>query len=86
MDRHLFDKWLSVAEKKAKLPKLDGGLWHPYRRKWAIERKDLSAADVAAAGGWKDLTTLLEVYQQPDARSVLVVTSTTLKLREKGVA
>lgn len=86
MDRHLFDKWLSVAEKKAKLPKLDGGLWHPYRRKWAIERKDLSTADVAAAGGWKDLTTLLEVYQQPDARSVLAVTSTPLKLREKGVA
>jgi len=27
MDRHLFDKWLSAAEKKAKLPKLDGGLW-----------------------------------------------------------
>src|SRR5437867_4035256 len=29
MDRHLFDKWLYVAEKKAKLPKLEGGLWHP---------------------------------------------------------
>lgn len=39
MDRHLFDKWLSVAEKAAELPKLDGGLWHPYRRKWATERK-----------------------------------------------
>jgi hypothetical protein len=23
--------------------------------------------DVAAAGGWKDVTTLLECYQQPDA-------------------
>ncbi|HVT40513.1 MAG TPA: hypothetical protein VHE78_15830 [Gemmatimonadaceae bacterium] len=37
MDRHLFDKWLVVAEKKAELPKLRGGLWHPYRRKWATE-------------------------------------------------
>jgi hypothetical protein len=27
MDRHLFDKWLHVAERKAKLPKLEGGLW-----------------------------------------------------------
>jgi hypothetical protein len=34
MDRHLFDKWLTVAEREAGLPKLDGGLWHPYRRKW----------------------------------------------------
>jgi hypothetical protein len=31
MDRHLFDKWLHVAEKKAKFPKLVSGLWHPYR-------------------------------------------------------
>ena len=31
MDRRLFDKWLVEAEKKAKLPKLTGGLWHPYR-------------------------------------------------------
>ncbi len=86
MDRHLFDKWLHVAEKKAKLPKLDGGLWHGYRRKWAIERKHLPLKDVAAAGGWKDVSTLLEVYQQSDDESVLAVTSVTLKLRERGVA
>jgi integrase len=86
MDRHLFDKWLSVAEKKAGLPKLDGSLWHAYRRKWAIERKGLPLKDVAAAGGWKDVSTLLEVYQQSDEESVLAVTSVTLKLRERGVA
>jgi integrase len=50
-DRHLFDKWLSAAEKKAKLPRLDGSLWHAYRRKWAIEREQLPLRDVAAAGG-----------------------------------
>lgn len=50
-DRHLFDKWLSIAEKKAGLQKLDGSLWHAYRRKWAIERKHLPLRDVAAAGG-----------------------------------
>ena len=33
MDRHLFDKWLSVAEKEAKLPKLDGGLVAPVPAK-----------------------------------------------------
>ena len=38
IDRHWFDEWLTVAEKKAKLPKRDGSLWHAYRRKWAIER------------------------------------------------
>jgi integrase len=50
-DRHLFDKWLAFAERVAKLPKLEGGLWHPYRRKWATERKGHSLKDVAAAGG-----------------------------------
>ena len=85
-DRHLFNKWLSVAEKKAKLTKLDGSLWHAYRRKWAVERKHLPLKDVAAAGGWKDVSTLLEVYQQSDEESVLAVTSVTLKLRDRGVA
>jgi hypothetical protein len=46
MDRHLSDKWLAHAEKKAGLKKLDDGLWHPYRRKWATERKHLSITDV----------------------------------------
>lgn len=86
MDRHLFDKWLSIAEKKAKLAKLDGSLWHTYRRKWAIERKHVTLRDVAAAGGWKDVNTLLEVYQQADEASVLAVMSETRKLREKGMA
>ena len=66
MDRHLFDKWLAVAERTAELPKLEGGRWHPYRRKWATERKHLPLKDVAAAGGWKDVATLLECSQQPD--------------------
>jgi hypothetical protein len=68
MDRRLFDKWLSVAERHAKLAKLDGSLWHAYRRKWATERKHLRVKDVAAAGGWNDVDTLLKIYQQPDPR------------------
>ena len=75
MDRYLFDNWLTVAEKKAGLPKQPRGLWHAYRRLWASQRKHLSLKDVAAAGGWKDVNTLLEVYQQSDDASILAVTS-----------
>jgi integrase len=84
MDRHLFDKWLSVAERAGKLPKLEGGLWHPYRRKWATERKGHSLKDVAAAGGWQDTETLLKCYQQPDNETLLAVMSEERKLRELG--
>jgi integrase len=85
MDRHLFDKWLSVAERAAKIPKLEGGLWHPYRRKWATERKHLSLKDVAAAGGWKDVETLLTCYQQPDMETLLAVMSEPRKLRDRAM-
>lgn len=84
MDRHLFDKWLIVAEGAANLPKLEGGLWHPYRRKWATERKGHSVKDVAAAGGWQHTETLLKCYQQPDNETLLAVMSEERKLREVG--
>jgi integrase len=80
MDRHLFDKWLTVAEARANLPKLRGALWHSYRRKWASERKHLSLVDVAAAGGWKDTSTLLTCYMQPDEATLLRVMSEPRKL------
>ena len=66
-------------------PKLDGGLWHAYRRKWAIERKLLPLKDVGAARGWKDVNTLLEINQQLDDAGVLAVMSETRKLHERGV-
>lgn len=53
IDRHLFDKWLTVAKRAAKLPKLEGELWDPDRPKWATERKGQSLKDVAAADGWQ---------------------------------
>jgi len=86
MDRHLFDKWLSRAEREAGLSKLDGSVWHTYRRKWAIERKHLPPMDVAAAAGWKSAQTLVQVYRQADQESVLAVKSETRKPRERGVA
>jgi integrase len=86
MDRHLFDRWLGVAEEHAGLPKLEGGLWHPYRRKWATERKQLPLKDVAAAGGWKDVETLLTCYQRPDRETLLRVMSEPHKLSDAAVA
>jgi len=82
MDRYQFDKWLRVAEGFAELPKLKGGLWHPYRRKWATERKDLPIKDVMAAGGWLDVETLLKSYQQADRATLLRVMNEPRKLSE----
>ena len=59
------------AEKFAGLPKLAGGQFHPYRRLWATERKDLPVQDVAAAGGWKTVETLQRLYQQADGATTL---------------
>jgi integrase len=82
MDRHLFDKWLTVAEKEAELPKLIGGLWHPYRRKWATERKHHPLKDVMAAGGWSDAETLIRSYQQADRETLLRVMNEPNPLRD----
>jgi integrase len=75
-------KWLRAAEKKAKLAKLKGSLWHAYRRKWGTERKGLPVQDVAAAGGWKDIQTLQRIYQQPDPATLYRVVTEATELRE----
>ena len=82
VSRHLAAKWLQQAEKLADLEKLNGGLWHTYRRKWATERKHLPDADVAAAGGWANSNTLRLVYQQADQETMLRVVLEGGKLRE----
>lgn len=66
----LASKWLREAEELAGLEHLEFGLWHTFRRKWAMERKGLELRDVAFAGGWKDPTTLLKIYQQPDPETL----------------
>ena len=43
---------------------------------WATARKDLPLKDVAAAGGWRDIETLLTCYQQPDRETQLRVMET----------
>lgn len=66
-------KWLLEAETAAGLPKLKGGLWHPYRRRWASDRMHLPVKAVADAGGWKDVMTLMTCYQQTDEATLLEV-------------
>jgi hypothetical protein len=63
-------RWLVRAKKLAEVSKLTGGIFHPYRRLWASERKHLSDIDVARAGGWKSTKTLA-TYQQSDPAAVL---------------
>jgi hypothetical protein len=74
--RDVLSKWLLLAEGKAGLPKLDGSVWHCYRRAWATSRKALPVADVAAAGrmvGRRDLTPVLSAAGRRDhARSDVV--------------
>ena len=82
VSRYLAAKWLQQAEKLAGLEKLDGSLWHAYRRKWATERKHLPDADVAAAGGWVNSNTLRLVYQQADQETMLRVVLEGGTLRE----
>ncbi len=71
--RELAAQWLVKAEKLAELPKLVGGVFHPYRRLWASERKMLPDVDVAAAGGWRDTRALKASYQHADPATMLRV-------------
>ncbi len=64
ISRHYADKWLREAEELAELEPQEGSLWHAYRRAWATARKHLPAADVAAAGGWKNAMTVQKVVLQ----------------------
>jgi integrase len=73
---------LERAEKKAELCPLEGGDFHPYRRKWATERKHQPTKDVAVAGGWRDLRSLEQSYQQVDPETLLAVMTEPRKLRE----
>jgi integrase len=66
VSKELADKWLIEAEKLAGVPKMDGSLWHAYRRGWATSRKGVPLQDVMYLGGWTDPTCLTRIYQQAD--------------------
>ena len=82
VSKDLASEWLEQAEALAEMPKLDGALWHAYRRGWATARKALPLPDVAKAGGWSDLGTLQTVYQQADTKTLYRVVSEPAELRE----
>ena len=63
--RHLASDWMHRAYRYAGIERQKGGLWHPFRRKWATARKDYPLRDTMAAGGWEDEPTAMK-YQQPD--------------------
>ncbi len=69
--RDTASKWLLKAEKACGQPKLAQGTFHPYRRLFATERKNLPVQDVACAGGWRRVETVQRLYQQSDPATVL---------------
>jgi hypothetical protein len=73
MDPRELSSWFAAAERAAGLEKLERGVWHAYRRKWAKERKHLPVKDVMVAGGWQDVRTFLESYNEPDEATMLAV-------------
>jgi integrase len=73
---------LERAEAAAELEPLDGGDFHAYRLAWATARKHLPAADVAHAGGWRDLRSLERSYQRIDDETLLAVVTELRKLRD----
>jgi len=81
--RHLAADWLRRAEELAELPRLVGGQFHSYRRNRVTERKHLPDVDVAAAGGWTELSSLKKAYQQADESTMLQVVFQVGELRER---
>lgn len=75
--------WLEAAEALAGLPPLEGGDFHPYRRKWATERKHLPTVDVMKAGGWRDERALKESYIHADDETMRSVIEEPRKLRDR---
>lgn len=76
-----FDHLLVEAERVAKLPKLQGSLWHCWRRSWATARKGHAIRDVMYAGGWRRPQVLLDAYQAADAEAVRAVVEEPRKVR-----
>jgi hypothetical protein len=74
--------WLIKAEQLAGVEKHKGSLFHAYRRGWATARKHMPDVDVAAAGGWSDLSSLKTCYQHADEATMFAVVSQPMQLRE----
>lgn len=67
--RHLVRDWWYRAEGLAGLERVEGLGWHGLRRKFATELKEVPLPDLCQLGGWRSGETLIECYQQPDAKT-----------------
>lgn len=81
----MFDELLIKAEHEAGLEKLQGSLWHAYRRKWRTEREPHDRKAVQVVGGWKDAKTMEDCYNIPFDESMRTVINSPYKLSAKGV-
>ena len=68
--RHLAAYWLKRAYELAKVPKPDGSLWHAFRRLWGNRAQGAAGKGRGRRWGWKDVTTLIDCYQQPDEETL----------------
>lgn len=73
---------LGRAERAASISPIEGGDFHPYRRAWSTARKHHPAADVAAAGGWRDLRSLEKSYIKADEATMLRVVTEVARVRD----
>jgi len=64
--RYTLRHWWDAAEVAAKLAPVERRGWHSLRRAFATEMKHAPLRDLAYLGGWKSVSTVVEVYQQPD--------------------
>jgi len=72
--REKMDRALAKAEKHAGIAKLDGTLWHAYRRAWATGCDDVPIQAGMYAGGWKDAPTFLK-YQKVTPEALMKAVS-----------
>jgi integrase len=73
LDKDRADSLLERAYRLIEVTRPKGGLWHPFRRRWASIRKDTPLKDVAANGGWDDIRTLVICYQIADEETMQAV-------------
>jgi hypothetical protein len=69
------------AERRAKLKKQDGSLWHAYRRGWATARKNLPEGR-RVRRRLEERRDAETIYQQPDPESTYRCVAEPVKLRE----
>jgi integrase len=81
--RDTLASWQRKAEKAAGVPRLPHDSFHGLRRKFVVERKHLPDVDVAAAGGWRSVTTMKRTYQLADEAGVLEAVMEPKRLRER---